>query len=368
MKKPLLILIIMTYLLFLNITLMGTDALKIKNITVKSITDNSAKIEWDTNIDTTGQVNYGISISRMKNLSLDVNKRKKHDITLKNLLKGTPYYYQILVKKAGVISTSTVKLFKTTGIPAPLLINSLTKNIKHNSANIHYMLNTPCKIFLTYVSKKNNKKKIMTINKYKIKGIIGLKDLTPETVYYYTFEIINKENKKSKIKIYHFTTPIFNLALNKKVSGTFDKIPDDPLISRSKPMIERITDGNFNYFHGTATSGNIKKKDQFIIIDMGKQINFKKIITHWNALAFSKDYSILISKDKNTWKKIKTKLNAQKAKNYKGDNGVNILKHTILFKPLKIRYIKLMVKKNSAYYVKDKNWTYLQLMEIEISN
>ncbi len=354
------------FLIFITCSLKA-DINQIKNLKVKDVTENSASVYWHTKEETIGQINYGVSMKQMYNVAVDANKGYQHCVYLRSLLKGTTYYYRIMISTKNKPVMSKVYLFKTKGIPLPMLIDIKTKTLKHGSAQLNYILNTPCQITLSYLTKNDNKKKTITIKKYQEKGVLELKNLTPETIYYYSLELKNTTGEHIKTGVFHFTTPVNNLALHKKVSGSFDQIPKDPFISRTTPVLNRITDGILNYFHSMATSENVKKNDQLIIIDMGKNIQFSRVFIYWHSLACSKDYAISTSINSKKWQIKAQKINALKGKNIKGEKSVPVVFNEVSFKPIKARYIKLFIKKNSSFYVRSNSWDFVQLMEVIIA-
>lgn len=343
------------------------DKNQIKNLKVKDITKNSAGVCWHTEEETIGQINYGVSMKQMYNVAVDANKGYKHCVYLRSLLKGTTYYYRIMINTEDKPVMSKVYLFQTKGIPLPVLMDIKTKTLKPESAQLNYIINTPCQITLSYLNKNNSKKKTITIKEYQEKGILELKNLIPETIYYYSLELKNTTGEHIKTGVFHFTTPVNNLALYKKVIGTFDQIPKDPFISRTTPVLNRITDGMLNYFHSMATSGKVKKNDQFIIIDMGKTIQFSRVFIYWHALACHKDYTISTSIDSKKWQIQAQKINARKGKSIKGEKNVPVVFNEVSFKPIKARYIKLFIKKDSSFYVRSNSWDFVQLMEVIIA-
>lgn len=81
-----------------TVTVPTPNLLKITSYQVTNITNNSAKISWTTNSNTTGVVSYG-QARRSINLSsskADLTNSVNHNITLSNLRKGTRYSFEII--------------------------------------------------------------------------------------------------------------------------------------------------------------------------------------------------------------------------------------------------------------------------------
>ncbi len=338
----------------------------INNSSVNNITETSATITWEADFESMGQVNWGTSLKTIFNVAMDLNNSKSHTVVLKNLMKGTYYHYKIITKISNKAFQSKIYNFKTEGIPLPRFINTKIKNIKPEYAEVPYLLNTPSKIILTYISKKDNKKQIYKIEKPAINGSIKLKNLTPDTIYYYTLEAINQLEERTKTPVFNFTTPPVNYAINKKVFGTFNTVLGEAFFNKKSSVIQRITDGKMDYNSGMAVSGNTDQEDLFVIIDLKKQQEIKKLKVFCRALAYSKDYSIYISKDNKKWEKTGEKINAAKGKNIRGETGDPIKVNSITFNPISVRYVKLFIKKGSKYHVKHKKWHFVQIMEIMI--
>jgi len=355
------------FLSLLSCSVYSANDPKIRNLNINDITENTATISWQTSFNTIAQVNFGTSVNSIFHVATDANKTTNHKVILKNLDKGTLYYFRIVTKQNDKISLSKIFHFKTKGIPIPGFTELKIYKIKPKSVKIRYMLNTPSKTKVTYHSKDGKSKDSIQANQFTEKGTIVLKNLIPETLYYYTIELENHEGEKYRTKVLNFSTPAINYALNKKVIGTFHAIPDDTLFIKTNDMISRIVDGKTDYFTGMSISGNINEEDQYIIIDLEKDFNLREIKVIWRALAYSRDYSLLISTDKRNWKKLAENLDASFSKTIRGSKGDPIKVHNIEFPIQKARYIKLFIKKGSKYYVKHKNWNSVHLMEIIVN-
>ncbi|MBF0407129.1 MAG: fibronectin type III domain-containing protein [Candidatus Riflebacteria bacterium] len=74
-----------------NIILMA----KIENITVSSITENSAVISWTTDQNTTSQVEYGPANIYSNSSILDSTLTKNHSVTITGLVASVTYHYRV---------------------------------------------------------------------------------------------------------------------------------------------------------------------------------------------------------------------------------------------------------------------------------
>lgn len=90
----------------------------IRNVVIKDISIDSAMIQWETDVDTTGELAIGLgetilSYTNQANLLFSVSQ-KKHAAPLMGLKPGTTYFYQISVKNFAGNSTKTEVLSFTT--------------------------------------------------------------------------------------------------------------------------------------------------------------------------------------------------------------------------------------------------------------
>ncbi len=158
-----------------------------------------------------------------------------------------------------------------------------------------------------------------------------------------------------------------NLALRKKVSGTFSNLPPrDNLVDKSTNVLNRTVDGITGYFKGMATSGSIRKGRQEVTIDLGQSYRIDSIVSYWRALAYPESFKIRVSNDNVNWKEISSKLDAGQGAFARSDAGDPMRVVNITAKGARARYVQVLVEKNSPYYAKHANWDFVQLMEVEV--
>ncbi|MEW6006708.1 MAG: discoidin domain-containing protein [bacterium] len=270
------------------------------------------------------------------------------------LERGTTYWY----KTGGKIGS-----FTTLGRPPVrfewVKVGSITKN----SAVISWKTNLGCSKFDISGFEVDYS---MHINGSLSYASYYATSLKPDTTY--LFQIIGYDDK-GQMGTYNgqFKTAENNLALNCKVSGTFDQLPDDRYVKRGNPLL-RITDGDLSYFNGMAQSGDITSADQWLVIDLGTITKISTITVYWRALAYSQDYSIKGSKDEKNWLVLASSLN--------GDNGVwmrsgsgdpmRVMECGVWSVECGIRYVKLLAKKKSKFFHKHIDWNFIQIMEVKI--
>ncbi len=89
------------------------SATEISEVRVSNITDTSATINWTTDIETDGTVNYGLDsrVGVMRNPLFDT---KEHSVTLDRLIPGTTYYFRVTsADDSGNRSTTAGFVFNT---------------------------------------------------------------------------------------------------------------------------------------------------------------------------------------------------------------------------------------------------------------
>lgn len=195
---------------------------------------------------------------------------------------------------------------------------------------------------------------------------IQLDGLQPDTTYRFRLTAYDNDCHEVMSTDHKFTTLEDNIALYATVTGTFIECPDDKYISRDKGFLERITDGNTNYFTGMATTGDLTIQDQYIIIDLGSIQPIDRIKVYWRRLAYSRDYSVKISNDGENWGTLASGINAE--------NGIDELSDT--GDPMKVvltegdgkeaRYIQVFVASGSDFFHKHEEWRFVQLMEVKV--
>ena len=79
-----------------------------RDVVITEITENSAKIEWSTAIETQGVVEYGTTPTSLNFFAPETQKAKKHTVELTLLSPGTTYYFQIRIGE---------KVFDNAGVP-----------------------------------------------------------------------------------------------------------------------------------------------------------------------------------------------------------------------------------------------------------
>ncbi|HPP88053.1 MAG TPA: discoidin domain-containing protein, partial [bacterium] len=201
---------------------------------------------------------------------------------------------------------------------------------------------------------------------YKNDIVVKIENLKSGAAYEYELILMNEKNVEL-IDSGIIKTLDNNIALNKKVEGTFDINPEPNVIANSPSIISRITDGKIHYFTGMATSGNVKEAQQNVIIDLEEEQFIEKIKVYWRAIAYSKNYYVMISSDKKKWNYIGKNIDASKGITMRSESGDPLFVNEIAANN-KARYIRIWLAKNSEFYCKFDNWNFVQIFEIEAIN
>ena len=196
---------------------------------------------------------------------------------------------------------------------------------------------------------------------------VVLSGLEPGAVYYYKIKARDASGNTVQSDVKNLKPPLINLALNKNVSGTFTELPpNDLLVNRSNPVLPRVVDGKTGYFDSMATSGSIRKSDQEVTIDLGGSYSIGAVISYWRALAYPEDFSVSISNDRTSWKEVASKVNAGEGAFVRSDAGDPMRVINTSVDGGKARYVRILIAKDSPYFVKHSNWDFVQLMEVEV--
>jgi hypothetical protein len=194
-----------------------------------------------------------------------------------------------------------------------------------------------------------------------------LSGLKPKTNYFFQIKATDFYGSSIASRVLSFVTLTENVALKKKVTGTFTALPpNEKYIQAGSPdeILARVTDGGTSFFTSMATSGPISGGDQYVIIDLERSYNIKTILSYWRRLAYSESFSVQVSDDAATWKTVGDSLNANNGTFARSDAG----------DPMKIlktpgasgRYVKILVKQGSPFFHKHSDWDFVQLMEVQV--
>ncbi len=96
----------------------GSSTLQQSGITATEITTNSGKITWNTSIDSSSLIRYGVSAGNLNLEQSTPDFAKNFSVTLSNLEEHTTYYYQVTSSQGGELVTSDTLQFTTSSASA----------------------------------------------------------------------------------------------------------------------------------------------------------------------------------------------------------------------------------------------------------
>lgn len=180
---------------------------------VTQTTSNSATISWIANLDADGRISYG---TKGRSLSKSFAPIKEQIIELTDLEAGRSYSYQVELHHGGNVVQSSIGKFSTLSDGTNRSeINDLFKlqptlvNITASEATIQFETRDPSKATIYYGSEKPLKQKFAT-SSFTKEHTVKLKDLKPNTNYFYQVEISLKKGETAKSADFPFTTELVN--------------------------------------------------------------------------------------------------------------------------------------------------------------
>lgn len=201
-------------------------------------------------------------------------------------------------------------------------------------------------------------------------GVISsatLSGLDPSFAYFYRVKAWDANGNVVESAVKSFRPQRTNLALGKKVTGTFVYLPpSDPLVDSKKDVLSRTVDGVTSYFKGMATSGSVRTGNQTVTVDLGGSYPLDSVVSYWRALAYPEDFSVRVSNDAATWRDISSKINAGEGAFARSDAGDPMRVVSTPAMGEAARYVQVFVPKDSPFFVKHANWDFVQLMEVEV--
>lgn len=220
----------------------------------------------------------------------------------------------------------------------------------------------------SYGTDPNNLASFSTNSESGVDNYVTLSGLKPKTTYFYQVKASDYSAASVASKALTFVTRGDNVALNKKVTGTFTALPPkDKFVKTGSDadLLQRVTDGSMNYFNGMATSGPVPSADQYVVIDLGKSYSIKNITSFWRSLAYPNSLTIQVSSDNSTWTTLADGVDVGAGGFARSDNG-DPMQVISMDSTLSGRYVKLLVSKGSAFFHKHADWDFVQLMEVKV--
>jgi len=219
-----------------------------------------------------------------------------------------------------------------------------------------------------YGTNPNKLDRTSTNSESGVDNSVVLSGLRPKTTYYYQVNSTDFYGNNVSSAVKSFTTDSENVALKKKVTGTFIYFPNERFVKDGidSEILARVTDGGTSYFTAMAMSGPVNDSDQYVTIDLGKPYRIKNIISYWRRLAYPESLIVQVSDNNSDWRTIDSGLDVGKGALARSDAGDPMKVVSTSAKGDSGRYVKLLVKKGSPIYHKHAEWNFIQLMEVKV--
>ncbi|MBU1078186.1 MAG: hypothetical protein KKH98_12890, partial [Spirochaetes bacterium] len=245
--------------------------LEITDSKARNIQKSSAELVFVTSIPASGYVRFGDGPQSLnQNVGMEMDIFKEHKIKVGSLLHGTMYYFQPVVRDLnGNLIVGKVDTFKTKGIPLPKWESVQVYDTDIFQSSLKWSLNIPCRSELYLGTSQDNLKRYFRSKQSVSQYNIMIKKLVPHTRFFY--KIIAADRFQNKIEQNgDFTTKAYNIALHKKVYGSFYFPFNHRGTGFDINLLKKITDGIYDT-KGIASSGDLDNNDQSVIIDLGKE-------------------------------------------------------------------------------------------------
>ena len=106
----------------INLNDVAEQGLTISGITATDLSQNSASIQWTTNLPADSRVEYGLTSSFGSSTSLDSSLVTNHDVALTGLQSDTTYYFRVISRDAG--GNESVSSTQTFATPASTTVDN----------------------------------------------------------------------------------------------------------------------------------------------------------------------------------------------------------------------------------------------------
>lgn len=333
-------------------------SVKKAKLTVLDIKEHSVRLQLDSDIASIAGIQYGLSITTLKDGPLLSDFRKHHTFDVKGLLKGTDYSFVSVVKDCnGGMKYSKPISVKTKGIPLPLIKTISVKNLSYNTSEIRFNSNVPTAYTVSagLDSKLEFFKKSST---FSTQHVFILKDYPPMQTIFYSIEIKDSFGNREKSNMRHFESLPYNMGTEAEITGDFNYVGESLGPVFKAQSIKKLVDGNVSY-KGSVMSGPIGK-EQKIFVDFKRIRSLKYIDLIWWGLIYSTDFSVYYSKNKQNWEKLSAPIKVSLKYPYKINTSYLVNRVTC---EKKLRYLKFVFKKNAAFK-RFPQYNNLRLLEI----
>lgn len=207
---------------------------------ILQVTGDAVVLKWKTDEKTTATIYYGTDENNLKQTASDGSLVKDHEYFLYGLVKDNRYFLTIVAKDQGNnTASSDMLIFSTRGLTngeAKLTIseqrplNFEDSLISSDSVTIKFKTNLLAKSSIYYGTRSNGYDKNVVISQNRsLDHQITLRDLKPNTIYYYKLNVYDSLYGRSLLTSeFTFTTRPQQKSITPSVLGTkiFDSTVD----------------------------------------------------------------------------------------------------------------------------------------------
>lgn len=336
----------------------------------------TVKIKWDPRA---ASQNYSIRFGKSRKVwmtswsGLDASKAPGGNQIINTTRYVVPtQYVQIYIPIGSVATADRVKISEIEVIPATNLSFRLDYAkpyaIGDNSAIVAFKTSIGAAAGqVLYGNEPSRLDKVALANVDTQLGSANLVGLEPGKTYFFKVKAWDANNNMVESRI-NTLKPFKIVSRYRPVKGTFVALPpNDKYVNRTAPVLPRVVDGRTNYFDSMATSGSIRKDDQFVTVDLGSRKRVKAVITYWRALAYPESFEIRFSSNGRDWEKVVSKVSAGDGAFARSDAGDPMKVVNIEGKGKSARYVQVRIPKDSPIFAKHAIWDFVQLMEVEVT-
>ena len=182
---------------------------------VSSLTAQQALITWITNKPSRGIITYGHKQQKKPLAYLSDGDLTLHEASLSHLVPDTLYFFQVTaIDKKGKSVKSSYTSFKTPkATDAQLALPSISEGPsiafrRSHELKIEWKTDRPCKSIISWgkVPLVSLQKKKEVNESFSTTHVAVLKDLTPNTRYYYVIYLEDELSRKKKSQIFSIRT------------------------------------------------------------------------------------------------------------------------------------------------------------------
>lgn len=176
-------------------------AINIDNVSLGDLKEGWIRVNWTTNVDSTGYLYYGLSDSRLDRYVGHLTLGKSHSADMTGLKKGTDYYYKIVATdENGQQVSSNINFLDTDDMDdtkAATISGFEVIQATGYAAAFSFATDEDVQVVMKYGTDKNNLKKSKKYSKYSQKHFVLINGLSSGTKYYYQIIVTDKDKNEN---------------------------------------------------------------------------------------------------------------------------------------------------------------------------